>query len=83
MPSVRIEFDLTDVAVRQAAREECDSVFREHLRLRDALIVLGGTIFLQSFWLVCLRSGSRIPLPVDALPPEAVSIFEARSVAAK
>lgn len=34
---------------------------------------------LRGFWLLCLRSGAQIPLPREALPPEALSLIESRS----
>jgi hypothetical protein len=35
---------------------------------------------LRGFWLLCLRSGAQIPLPREALSPEALSLLEGRAM---
>ncbi len=66
---VTVEFSEATVAFRTAT-EELSVAWSELKDIRR----------LRGFWLLCLRSGARIPLPREALPPEALSLLESRAM---
>lgn len=69
LPNRHVVVELTDnTLVFQTANERLEVSWDEFANLKR----------LKSFWLVCLRSGAKIPVPVDALPAEAIAILEAR-----
>jgi len=69
LPNRHVKVEVSEAELSfQTANERLEVAWRELKSLKRR----------PSFWLVCLRSGTRIPIPAELLDKEAISLLEAK-----